>query len=172
MYKGEMVILRPFEKEHLEAYRKWVNDPDIGSLIDRALPVSREEHERWYAALLENRNAVVFAIETGSESRYIGNILLWDINWQHRKAELRILIGDKNYQGKGLGVEAIKMLVAFVFGNLNLNKVYAYVLSSNERAKKAFERSGFSTEGTLKRDRFVGGKYQDVFLMAILRQEI
>lgn len=62
MYKGKTVVLRPFEKEDLERYRQWVNDPSIGSLIDRALPVSREEHQKWYSALLENSNAAVFTI--------------------------------------------------------------------------------------------------------------
>lgn len=62
MYKGKTVVLRPFEKEDLERYRQWINDASIGSLIDRALPVSGEEHQKWYSALLENSNAAVFTI--------------------------------------------------------------------------------------------------------------
>jgi len=77
MYKGESIILRPFEKEDLQSYRKWVNNEDIARQVDRVLPVTREQHERWYAALLENSTTVVFAIETVSDSCYIGNV------WQY-----------------------------------------------------------------------------------------
>lgn len=41
-----MVILRPFEKEDIENYRKWVNNAEIAYLVDRALPVTRQEHEK------------------------------------------------------------------------------------------------------------------------------
>lgn len=100
MYQGKMVILRPFEEEDLENYRGWVNDDEIARLVDRVLPVSREEHEKWYSALLENKNVVVFAIIAASDGCYIGNVWLWDIDWRHRKAEVRILVGDKNTMEK------------------------------------------------------------------------
>lgn len=171
-YKGKKVILRPFEKEDLENYRKWVNNTEIASLVDRVLPVAREEHEKWYSALLENKNTVVFAITTALDACYIGNVWLWDIDWRHRKAEVRILIGDEKYHGKGWGTEAIELTTIFAFNRLNLNRLYAYVVNSNERAKKAFEKAGFSVEGVLKRDRFIDGQYQDVFLMAMLRERL
>ena len=171
MYRGETVTLRPFEKEDLERYRQWINDASIGSLIDRALPVSGEEHQKWYSALLENNNAAVFAITAVWDACYIGNVWLWGIDWRHRKAEVRILIGDEDYQGKGLGTEAIELITTFAFTRLNLNRLYAYVLDSNVRAKKAFEKVGFSVEGVLKKDRFIDGKYQDVFLMGTVRRE-
>jgi len=171
MYKGKKVVLRPFEKEDLEIYRKWVNDTNVDLLVDRVLPVSKEEHEKWYSALLDNKNAVVFAITTVPSARYIGNVWLWDINWRHRKAEIRILIGDEKFYGKGLGTEAIELIATFAFKRLNLSRIYAYVVGSNDRAKEAFEKAGFSVEGVLKRDRFVNGKYQDVFLLALLREK-
>jgi RimJ/RimL family protein N-acetyltransferase len=171
MYKGTTVILRPFEKKDFEDYRKWVNNPVIASLVDRALPVTKQEHEEWCSALVENKNAVVFAITSASDACYIGNVWLWGIDWRHRKAELRIIVGDENYHGKGLGTEAIELITMFAFKKLNLNRIFAYVLNSNERAKKAFEKAGFSVEGVLKRDRFIDGQYQDVFLMAILREK-
>jgi RimJ/RimL family protein N-acetyltransferase len=167
MYKGKTVILRPFEPEDIEQYRQWVNNTEIASLVGRVLPVTRQEHEKWYSALLENKNAAVFAITTVKDNCYIGNVWLWDIDWRHRKAELRILIGDGNYHGKGLGTEAIKLAALFAFKELNLHKIYAYVLGSNERAKKAFEKAGFSEEGNLRKDRLINGQYQDVFLMAL-----
>ncbi len=171
MYRGKNITLRPFEKRDIETYRQWVNDPEIAALVDRILPVSELEHERWYGSIQQNQNAVVFAIDENSNSKYIGNVWLWDVEYRHRKAEVRILIGDSEGRGKGYGSEALEMISWFAFNKMNLHKLYAYVLSSNVRAKRAFERAGFSEEGLLRQDRFVNGRYEDVFLMGKIDNE-
>jgi len=165
------IVLRPFEKEDIETYREWINNPEIGELIDRNLPVSKYEHEIWYHKLIQNRDAVVFAIETIDEHKYIGNVWLWDINWRHHKAEVRIVIGDSDYQGIGLGTDALKLITECAFTELNLNKIYAYVLCYNQRAKKSFEKAGFKIEGILKQERFINGEYHDVLIVAMYRSD-
>ena len=89
----------------------------------------------------------------------------------HRHGEVRILIGDKRYWGKGMGTEAISLLSQFAFEKLNLHKIYAYVLASNPRASEAFEKVGFTREGLLKKDRYVNGVFVDVVRLGLLRKE-
>jgi len=167
MIRREGISLRPFERCDLERYRGWVNNLVVASLVDHVLPVTKDEHERWYSALISNKNAVVFAIDVDGD--YIGNVWLWDINWRHRKAEVRILIGEEDRCGRGSGTEALRRMGEFSFNRLNLNKLYAYVLESNRRAKHAFEKAGFTIEGVLQKDRFMNRCYQDVILLAKLR---
>jgi RimJ/RimL family protein N-acetyltransferase len=138
-------------------------------LLDRARPVSDVEHERWFAALPDKSDCAYFAIETIEDARHIGNIWLWNIDARHRRAELRILIGSPGDHGRGAGTEAIRLLCEYAFERLNLHKVYAYVLGINERARRAFERAGFTLEGTLREDRWVGDAYTDVYLLGKLR---
>ena len=161
--------MRPFELDDLDKYRQWVNDPVIGSLVDRVLPVTEMAHDAWYHNLMGNRNAVVFAVDTVDEQRYIGNVWLWNIDLWHRRAEVRILLGQDH--GMGYGTDVLKQIVAFAFSKLDLHKLYAYVLSRNKRAVKAFARVGFVVEGTLKKDRFIDGDYRDVLLMALQKVE-
>ena len=171
MYKGQHVVLRPFEKEDLEQYRTWVNDAKIAHLIDRATPVTKREHENWYVDLVDSNNATVFAIATVDDDKYVGNVWLWDINWRHRKAEVRILIGDIDYHSKGFGAEAINLISKYAYDKLNLNRLYAYIIATNNRAEKAFKKAGFAVEGILRKDRYIDGVYQDVLLMAMLRNK-
>lgn len=166
MYITDSITLRPFEKEDLPKYRQWINNAEIASLIDRVLPVTETHHEIWYKKLLDDSSAVVFAVMRNDTSDYIGNVWLWNIDIRHRKAEVRIVIGDKSVAGKGFGIEALTLLSWFAFEKLNLHKLYAYVLMSNLRAIKAFERAGFSAEGVLKEDRYVNGRYEDVCVLA------
>ena len=169
MITGQTISLRPLERRHLVETRAWANDPELARLLDRARPISDVEHEQWFAKLHEQADCVYFAIETNADRRHIGNVWLWDIDARHRKAELRIMIGETTHLGHGTGAEAISLMCAYAFERLNLHKVYAYVLATNLRARHAFEKAGFVLEGTLREDRWAGESYTDVYLLGRLR---
>ena len=163
--EGTDIVLCPFDRRHLDNTRRWANDPHLSSPLDRARPISDVEHLNWFESLHQNKQAVYFALETAAAREHIGLIWLWDIDWRHRKAEVRIYIGEQTQHGKGYASEAIALLCDYAFKRLNLHKCYAYVLGFNEAAKRAFEKAGFEVEGTLKKDRWAGTEYVDVFLL-------
>lgn len=171
MVVGKVVSLRAFDRTHLEKTRQWVNDPELIRLLDRARPVSDLEHERWFTTLHERSDFVYFAIETNFDKRHVGNVWLSGVDWRHRKAEVRILIGDMNTVGRGLGTEAIELISSYAFDRLNLHKLYAYVLAVNPRAQRAFEKAGFVVEGILRNDRWTGNAYSDVSLLGKLSSD-
>jgi RimJ/RimL family protein N-acetyltransferase len=165
---GNSLTLRPFDRRHADQTRDWVNDLELGRLLDRGRPVSDSEHDRWYASMMGREDCVFFAIETIPEGVHVGNIWLWGIDARHRKAEVRILIGSNIHTGKGLGTEALTLLNGYARDRLNLQRLYAYVLSTNPRARRTFEKAGFEVEGVLRQDRWVGDRYADVFFLGIL----
>lgn len=169
MISGQTISLRLLERRHLEQTRAWANDPELSRLLDRARPVSNVEHEQWFAALKQHPDCLYFAIEINSDARHVGNVWLWGIDWRHRRAELRIMVGAVDYLSRGIGTEAISLLCAYAFERLNLHKIYAYVLALNPRARRAFEKAGFALEGTLREDRWTGEGYGDVYLLGRLR---
>ena len=168
MMRGETVSLCPLERRHLESTRAWANDPELMRLMDRTRPVSDLEHEQWFEHLRKQDDRAFFAIETIVAARHVGNIWLWNIERRHRKAELRIVIGDAAHQDRGIGTESISLLCQYAFSSLNLHKVYAYVLAINPRALRAFEKAGFILEGTLREDRRVDEGFTDVYLLGKL----
>lgn len=160
--------LVPFDHRHSDATRRWANDPTLARLLDRARPVSQVEHHDWMRSVLSRTDVVFFAIE--SDGRHIGNVWLWSIDSRHRKAEIRIVL-DTAATGRGVGTEALVLLTRYAFARVNLHKLYAYVLRSNGRACRAFEKSGFAIEGTLRADRWVDDHYEDVYLLGRVRDE-
>jgi RimJ/RimL family protein N-acetyltransferase len=171
MMAGERARLRPLEADDMLRALDWVNDPAVAFSLGRCRPVTRHEHERWYASVIENASHVFFAIEDREEGLHVGNIWLWGIHPQNRSAELRIMIGSGAHRGRGIGTEAVRLLLEFAFLRLNLHKVFLYVLASNEAAVKAFGRAGLVVEGTLRDEFYVSGEYEDVLRMAILRPD-
>lgn len=165
---GERVRLVPLDRRHLAQTLAWANDPELMRLMDRVRPVSEAEHEAWFASVVRGDDCAYFAIETSDAGLHVGNVWLWSIDRRHRKAELRVVIGDTSARGRGLGSEAIDRMCRQAFERMALHRIYAYVLSSNPEGHRAFERAGFMLEGTLRDDRSAGDGFVDAYLMARL----
>ena len=167
---GEHVNLVPLARRHLARTLRWANDPDLMQLMDRTRVVSEAEHQAWFEALEGRDDRAYFAVEIAGEmtgeSLHVGNVWLWAIDRRHRKAELRVVIGDATARGKGIGAAAIDRMCRHSFDELNLHRIYAYVLSINPVARRAFERAGFALEGALRDDRRAGDRFIDSYLMA------
>jgi len=80
--------------------------------------------------------------------------------------------GDKEYWGKGYGTDAMKVLMKFIFEEMNINKIRLGTFSFNERAIKSYQKCGFEIEGVLKDEIFKEGKYYDEIIMAVFSGEV
>lgn len=175
MYYGEKVCLRAYKEEDIKVATGLVNDAELQKFLSPRIPfpMSPWEEEEWIKSQKTNQNSEFnFAIEDIKTKKYIGGCGIQEVNWLVRTAEVGIMIGDKNYWGKGYGTDAMKVLLKFIFENMNINKVKLNVFSFNERAIKSYKKCGFKVEGTLKDEIFKEGKYYDEILMAIFKDEL
>ena len=156
------VTLVAFGRQHLAQTLHWTNDPELARLLDRRHPVTADEHDRWFASLDSRRDTRFFAIE--NDSHHIGNVWLADIDARHRKAEVRIVL-DLDAVDRGCGSRAIELVAAQAFAEMSLHRLYAFVLAFNPRGRRAFEKAGFTLEGTLRDDRFDGAGFVDAFVL-------
>ena len=162
--RGNSICLCPFDRRHFEATRTWANDYELSKLMGRGKPVSEVEHEKWLENVLCRDDCVLFAIET-PDGKHVGNVWLWHIDARHRSAEVRIVIGDAEHTGRGIGTEAIRMLADYARDRMNLRRLFALVLSTNPRSRRAFEKAGFELEGTLRQDRWIGDRFVDNWIL-------
>jgi RimJ/RimL family protein N-acetyltransferase len=65
----------------------------------------------------------------------------------------------------------VNALVDFGFAALRLERIWLEVWTENARAMRAYEKAGFVHEGTLRHDRYEGGRFTDGHVMSILRDE-
>lgn len=165
------VTLVPFERPHADATLAWNNDPELARLLDRPRGIASDEHLKWFDGLAGRNDTVFRAIYSEPGPRHIGNVWLANIDQRHRKAEVRILIGDKSAHGGGFGSLALDAIARYAFDHLDLHRVYAYVLAFNPRARRAFERAGFVLEGTLRGDRWDGTQFVDTFVLGRLKSQ-
>jgi len=161
----DVLALRPFERRHLQRTLAWANDLEFARLLDRRRPIDADEHERWFSSLADRPDQLHLAIELDPDARHVGNVWLADIDRRHRKAEVRIIIGEREHLGRGVGSRALDLMARHAFETLRVHRVYAYVLAFNPRARRAFEKAGFLLEGTLRDDLWDGTQFTDTFVL-------
>lgn len=171
---GERIVLREFRQEDISGIRSWVTDENttryLGGVYLR--PQSWEQSERTLADLLNGEaGGVHLAVgEKANNLRYLGQVSLSMIDNVARHAELAVVLCPDSTH-KGLGREAISLMLRFAFEQLNLNRVYLKVHAENARAIRCYEACGFRREGILRRHAFIDGQYVDVLCMGILQEE-
>lgn len=174
MYTGEKVRLREYRKEDAKQAQLYINDPEVKRLLHPGIPflVTFEDEQRWIEGISGTKEAgYSFAIETLEDQKYIGGCGINSLDWKNSVAVVGIMIGDQNYWGKGFGTDAMKILIRFIFEQMNINKIRLHVFSYNQRAIKSYEKCGFIQEGILRQEIFRDGKYFDDIVMGITRSE-
>ncbi|MFS4469230.1 GNAT family N-acetyltransferase [Maribacter sp. 2210JD10-5] len=122
-----------------------------------------------------NEDQYAFAIRRKNGLEFIGAIGL-TISLSNNRAELGYWLAEP-FWNKGLITEAVQRLLKFGFENLNLNKIIAVYLSSNEASGKVMVKNGMIKEGVfkdhdVKKDHSVyEGKYVSLIQYRLLKSE-
>jgi RimJ/RimL family protein N-acetyltransferase len=165
------VALRPLRKSDSELLYEWIADRDLQILSAPYWPISEVDHKVWLDKTMQKqKDAVAFAIEM-TNGVTIGICKLVGINWISRSAELQIRIGERAYQGMGLGTAAVQLLCDFGFRDLGLNRIQLHVFETNGLASRAYEKSGFTKEGIHRQAAYVDGKFVDILTMSRLASD-
>lgn len=75
------------------------------------------------------------------------------------------------YRGHGFGTEAQKLLVEYLFETTSFERVEAYTDVENLPEQRSLEKAGFTKEGTVRSAQFRQGRWRDLFLYSLLRDE-
>jgi RimJ/RimL family protein N-acetyltransferase len=168
---GPRIYLRPLELSDLEFLQALVNREQIQQFIGVYWPLNGVAERDWLEGLYKNREKFPFGIALKEGQRLIGTCELRLGFAAHRTADLGIGIAEPVQQGKGYGSEAIRLLLEYGFGALNLNRIELRVFSNNERGIRCYEKCGFQREGVLREARWWNGRWWDAYEYGILARE-
>lgn len=165
-----MVKYRPLKIEDLPYRYKWLNDPEVRKHLGTVVRDGTDMgfHQKWFEGYLKDEARKIFLILDGDKA--IGQVGLLDINLADKNACLYVLIGEKEYWGKGIGTEAVEYICEYGFKELGLHKVWLDVHAENTRAVKCYKKYGFKQEGLFRENVWYDGKYQDEIRMAIFKK--
>ena len=89
---------------------------------------------------------------------------------EHGQAELSFWIG-RPWWGRGYASEGVGAVVDHALGELSINRLYAHHMQRNPASGRVLEKLGFAREGLLRQRVRKWGIYEDVWLLALLRED-
>lgn len=135
----QKVTLRKLKSVDKKYFAKWWRDKNLLKLTSGVLDmISDKEVDKYFLSMLKNADDYNYLISINKQ--VIGHISLAkrEDGWY----ETQIVIGEKEYWGKGYGTKAIQVLIEKARKN-GMEKIYLEVRPDNERAIKSYEKCGF-----------------------------
>lgn len=170
---GKKIYLRPLEAADAEGnYPLWLNDHAVCEHNSHGLfPYTRDAARGYIAQSANDATKIILAIVDISSDRHIGNAALQSISMHHRSAELAILIGERDFFGKGIGKEACSLLMAHGFKALGLHRIHCGTSGSNVAMQKLAESLKMTREGCRREAFFKNGTFEDIIEYGIVKDE-
>jgi RimJ/RimL family protein N-acetyltransferase len=172
------ISLRPFSRDDFARLIGWVDGAGPEFLVQWAgtkftFPLDEVQLEG-HLEEAEGPEATrfIFAAVDDESGDVVGHVELGRLDRENRSATVsRLLVGDSAARGKGTGAKIVSLLLDTAFRELDLHRVDLYVLDLNLAAIRLYEGLGFKTEGHFVEARRAGGKYWNVYYMAMLKEQ-
>ncbi len=171
---GDRITLKILEPAHVtERYVSWLNDKDVGQYLESRFQTHSEVDVRAYVQeMFENANVAFYGIYLKDSAKHIGNIKIDPVRWFHGRADLGLLIGEKDEWGKGYATEAIALATKVCFEEFGMRRVQAGAYAENQGSIKAFKKAGFTLESMQDSYWLMdNGSVQDNVVLRILHDE-
>jgi RimJ/RimL family protein N-acetyltransferase len=165
---GVVVNLREFSVNdaqditHLMSYNvsKYLYEVPNPYTIEDAINFIKSAHSDF-----NSLTALHFAIEHRDKSEpgnnlvLVGAISLKNIDLVNKKANLGYWIGEQ-YWGRGIATECVSLVIHYVFSELKLEEVSAYVFPENKASILVLEKNGMKKKGQVNEYHKISGRYR------------
>ncbi|MBO1514107.1 GNAT family N-acetyltransferase [Metabacillus bambusae] len=171
-----MVELKFFKRSDFKQLNNWIDSPEF--LLqwggpNFSYPLNEQQLENYLKdANKDNSTAFVYSVKYKETGNVIGHISLGNIDRKNKSARVgKVLVGDKNVRGKGIGQLMMTEILKVAFDELKLHRVSLGVFDFNLSAITCYEKAGFIKEGLLRDSRKIGDQYWSLWEMSILENE-
>ncbi|MDA1129830.1 MAG: GNAT family protein [Chloroflexi bacterium] len=170
---GDTVILRPLTHSDIgQEYLSWLNDREVTRYL--GVGGSRStiaDVEKFLEKFEDSPNDLALAIIDRESDLHIGNVTLNNVSMVHRTGDTGLMIGRKDFWGRGLAFQAWALIIEHAFDQMGLRKVIAGVVDGNTASLRTLERLGFKIEGTLRKEFLVDEEPRDIYRLGLFREE-
>lgn len=176
MWKGRKIIFRPLESGDAETLQKWYVDRDFRLGYNEYASVELESIKQEIAKSSGNIKdprveKVIYMVLRKSDQSPIGLAGLRNIDRRNGNAEIILGIGEKELRLAGYGVDILILLLDLVYYQLGLEKAAYFINDNNGLALRSAVSFGFISEGKMRDQVFIEGKYVDLWILGLLKEE-
>ncbi len=168
------LILRSLETSDAHGpYAAWMLDEEVTRYLEvRFAPPDAAALELFIARMNDSIDNLLLGLFPSDDlERHIGNIKLGPIDNRHACAAIGLMIGAREYWGRGLAGQAVAAVAELGFDDFGLERVEAGFYADNVASQRAFKRAGFVEEGRRSGARRFGEARSDEIIMGRLREQ-
>ncbi len=169
--EGEHIYLRALEPEDLDFIYEIENDESIWELSNTQTPYSKFLIKQY----LDHSHKDIYEVKqlrlviSSKDDNALGMIDLFDFDFKNKRAGIGILVKNEKERNKGIGTEALMLLVNYSFKRLNLHQLYCHISENNKASISLFTKQGFKKVGLKKDWNLVDGHYQSEFMYQLIK---
>ncbi len=171
----ERLILREVATEDAIDMYEYLSDKDVVKHMGlEPYKSSKEvlnEEIKWYKSIVEEGTGIRWVITKKESSVVIGSCGFLNMSPKHHRAEIGFEL-HKEYWGQGIASEAVEAVIHYGYKNLNLERIEAIVDPPNFLSQKLMKKQGFRKEGLLRNYEYNFGKFNDVYMYSMIREDI
>ncbi|MFB7586421.1 GNAT family N-acetyltransferase [Streptomyces sp. NPDC056169] len=167
---GDLVTLRPVTEDDVPALLPLYEDAEVMRLTGCHTHFEEPALRKWYASRGAQDDRLDLAVVERATGRVVGEAVLNEWDEENESCSFRIVFVP-DAVGRGLGTEATRLIVGHGFDALGLYRVHLEVYAFNPRARRAYEKAGFTAEGVLRGALLWQGERVDATVMSILAPE-
>ena len=178
LFEDELIYLANIEPEKdAEIESKWSHDAKYLRMlsVEYACPLSAMQIKKRYECIEkkadESGTLFYLTIRKREDDRLVGFICISVFDWSHRAASLQLGLGDAADRGQGYGSRALKLMLRYAFGELNLRRISVKVPAYNTVALHIFEKAGFVVEVCRRQAIQRDGKCWDDMRLGLMQEE-
>lgn len=156
-----------------DKYLGWLNDPEVNRYLEvRFTPQTRETALAYVRSFYRDEEKYMWTIRPNGRPEPVGSITLAFFNRTHQTAEIGLMIGNRDYWGRGASTEALGLICEFAFERIGLRRLVAGSYAPNRGMNFTFKQLGFRIEGRLVQAFFLEpDSYVDGVRWGLLRDE-
>ncbi|KZW98821.1 hypothetical protein JL49_20735 [Pseudoalteromonas luteoviolacea] len=168
---GNKVKLRAIEKEDNAFLLEMINSAELEYwVVGSSVPTSSIQQGNWIDKVENSQNAIRLVVEE-LEGGPIGFANIVQIDQVNRSAVHGVKFAS-DFRGKGFAKDTVRAVMKYAFETLNLNRLESTILEYNEASIGLYTKAcGWSIEGVKKQAVYKNGKYNDLVLIGITRQD-
>ncbi len=171
-----MIEFKYFEQADFKQLMNWIDSPSLlyqwsGATFD--FPLTEGQLEKYIENANDNNSeTLIYKVIEQESGEVIGHISLGKIDLKNKSARIgKVLVGNQNVRGKGIGQQMIKKTLQIAFDQLQLHRVTLGVFDFNHSAIRCYEKVGFIKEGLSRDSLRYGNEYWNCWEMSILEDE-
>lgn len=173
--KSDDIVLKKIEAHHLdEVFEIYNNDKvfEYCGIIPKHNKDTVKNMIGHFERDYNKRSRVKWGIFAKNEcDRLLGIIEALDFNQKVNSVTIGYFLAESHW-GRGIASEAVKILLDFLFMDVNVNRIHAEVMPPNDTSKKVLLKNGFIKEGMLRQAALWSGKgIVDLEIYSILEED-